>query len=125
VPGVTPLRFPPAAAALLLAGCVSAPVVESPAPVARPAVRPPPLSGLAAVMGQNARGLELRFGRASLDVREGTARKLQFANQVCVLDAYLYPPTQGAEPVVTYIDTRHPDGRDIDRASCVASLSAR
>jgi hypothetical protein len=75
-------------------------------------------------MGKDARVLETQFGRPELDVREGSARKLQFANQVCVLDAYLYPSRQGAEPLVTHVDARYPDGRDFDRASCVASLSA-
>ena len=110
---------------LLLAGC--APTVTTQAPVAGPARAAPAASaaGLQAVMGQDARTLETRFGSPALDVREGTARKLQFANPVCVLDAYLYPPGEGGEPVVTHVDARLPDGRDMDRASCVASLGAR
>jgi hypothetical protein len=83
------------------------------------------LVGLEGVMGQGARTLTARFGRPDLDVREGAARKLQFASQVCVLDTYLYPPARGGEAVVTYIDARLPDGRDVDRASCVAALSRR
>jgi hypothetical protein len=58
-------------------------------------------------------------------VREGGARKLQFSSPVCVMDAYLYPGEQGREAVVTHIDARLPDGRDIDRASCVAALIAK
>lgn len=81
--------------------------------------------GLEGVMGQGARALTVRFGRPDLDVREGGARKLQFASQVCVLDAYLYAPTRGGEAVVTYLDARMPDGRDVDRASCVAALTRR
>ena len=66
------------------------------------------------------------FGRPDLDVREGNARKLQFVGPACVLDAYFYPPAAGGgEPIVTYIDARLPDGRDMDRASCVAALSRR
>jgi hypothetical protein len=42
-----------------------------------------------------------------------------------VLDAYLYAPRAGAEPVVTHVDARLADGRDMDRASCVAALSRR
>jgi hypothetical protein len=105
---------------LLAVGCVAPP--SQPAAVARPA--PPTFStrGLEAVMGRNAGTLEAQFGRAELDIREGTARKLQFVGELCVLDAYLYPPRQGAEPVVTHIDARLPDGRDTDRAGCVASL---
>jgi hypothetical protein len=114
--------------AALAAGCV-APVRERAAPPVRPPVAPPPpaysSNGLETVMGQNARALVSLFGNADLDVREGPARKLQFLGPVCVLDAYLYPPRAGAEPVVTHVDARLPDGRDIDRSSCVAALSRR
>jgi hypothetical protein len=113
--------------AALAAGCV-APVREGAAPPVRPPVAPPPVystNGLETVMGQNARALVSLFGNADLDVREGTARKLQFLGPVCVLDAYLYAPRAGAEPVVTHVDARLPDGRDIDRSSCVAALSRR
>jgi hypothetical protein len=107
---------------LLLAGCVStagdqaAPIAAGPQPTFS-------TLGLESVLGKDARVLEAQFGRPDLDIREGNARKLQFANRVCVLDAYLYPSRQGAEPLVTHIDARYPDGRDFDRASCVASLS--
>jgi hypothetical protein len=110
---------------MLLAGCVSngaaRPVV--PAQPARPASFT--TVGLENVIGRNARLLEAQFGRPVLDVREGTARKLQFASQVCVLDAYLYPPRGGGEPIVTHVDARLPDGRDVDRASCVAALTRK
>jgi hypothetical protein len=114
-------------AAASLAGCV-APVAET-SRVA-PSVAPPPArtyatTGLEGVMGESARGLAALFGAPDLDLREGAARKLQFLSPVCVLDAYLYPPRAGAEPLVTHIDTRLPDGRDIDRSSCVAALSRR
>ena len=82
------------------------------------------VAGLGNVMGQSAATLAAEFGTPALDVREGTARKLQFSGAACVLDAYLYPTDQGREPVVTHIDARLPDGRDIDRASCVAALQA-
>jgi hypothetical protein len=117
-------RLSPLAAALLLAGCVPTTTAEQPAPVAPPPQPTFSILGLESVMGKDARVLEAQFGRPELDVREGSARKLQFANQVCVLDAYLYPSRQGAEPLVTHVDARYPDGRDFDRASCVASLSA-
>lgn len=114
-------------AALLLGGCVASREA--------PAVRPPPVqparpatysvTGLETVMGRNARALETLFGRPDLDVREGTARKLQFISPICVLDTYLYPPRGGGDPIVTYIDARLPDGRDMDRSSCVAALSKR
>jgi hypothetical protein len=110
---------------LLLAGCVSNPI-EPPKPAVQPA-RPATysVSGLETVMGHNARSLESLFGRPDLDVREGTARKLQFISPVCVLDTYLYPPRGGGDAIVTYMDARLPDGRDMDRASCVSALSRR
>lgn len=114
-----------ALAGLSVAGCVSAPRT---APAVRPApvVQTPPVNvpvGLDLVMGHNARTLVGLFGTPGLDIREGGARKLQFLGAACVLDLYLYPPRPGAEPLVTYIDARLPDGRDMDRASCVAALT--
>jgi hypothetical protein len=76
-------------------------------------------------MGRNARALIALFGSPGLDVREGTARKLQFLGPACVLDAYLYPPRRGGDAVVTHIDTRLPDGRDTDRVACIEALSER
>lgn len=112
-------------AAASLAGCVS-PVSDRPVP---PAGQPPApsytIQGLESVMGRNARGLVGLLGQPGLDVREGAARKLQFLGPACVLDAYLYPPRSGGEAVVTHVDARLPDGRDMDRASCVAALTAQ
>src|SRR4029450_5833588 len=65
-----------------------------------------------------------QFGRPALALREGSARKVQFSGPACVLDAYLYPARDGAEPVVTHVDARLPDGREMDRSSCVAAPSA-
>ena len=81
--------------------------------------------GLERVLGQDARGLSGLFGAPDQDVREEGARRLQYAGPFCILDAYLYSPRSGAEPVVTYVDARQPDGKDIDRASCVAALVRR
>ena len=110
---------------VLLSGCVSAnrSTTAAPPPSAAP-IRPVLQNtlGLESVMGRTAQALVGRFGAPSLDVREGTARKLQFSNAVCVLDLYLYPRAGGGEAVVTHIDARFPDGRDLDRASCVASF---
>jgi len=108
---------------LLLAGCgetMARPVAPSAAPV-----RPISTTGLDRVIGQNAAGLAREFGNPDADVREGTARKLQFKGPICVLDTYLYPGKGGGEPTVTYVDTRQPDGSPIDRASCVAALARR
>lgn len=109
-------------ALLSLAGCG--------APAERPrtaAARVPaalPAAGLERVMGQDAAALSRVFGQPAAEVREGAARKLQFAGPICVLDAYLYP-TGNAAPRVTWVDARQPDGSPIDRASCVAALSRR
>ena len=110
---------------VLLSGCVSASRTTTavPPPSAAP-IRPVVQNavGLEGVMGRTAPALVGRFGAPALDVREGTARKLQFSNAICVLDLYLYPRAGGGEAVVTHIDARFPDGRDLDRASCVASF---
>ncbi|MFS0773886.1 hypothetical protein [Sphingomonas sp. 1P08PE] len=109
---------------LALAACVSPTVPRVPQNTA-----PPPVAyssiGLERVIGQDAKGLVQLFGQPDADVREGTARKLQFGSNICVLDAYLYPDRTQAEPRVTYLDAREPDGSAIDRASCVAALTRR
>jgi hypothetical protein len=104
-----------------LAACGTA--TPRPAGIAtRPA--PFPTVGLERVMGQDAAALTRLFGQPDADVREGPGRKLQFVGRFCVLDAYLYP-AKAAEPRVTWVDTREPDGSGIDRASCVAALTRR
>ena len=80
--------------------------------------------GLERVIGEDATGLARLFGAPNAEVREGAARKLQFAGPICVLDAYLYPKDNAA-PRVTWLDARQPDGSPIDRASCVAALTRR
>jgi hypothetical protein len=81
--------------------------------------------GLERVLGQTARGLVDLFGNANQTVKEEGATRMQFRGPICVLDAYLYAPAAGRDPVVTYLDTRQVNGRDIDRASCVAALARR
>jgi hypothetical protein len=117
----TTTRLGVLATGLALAGCA--------APSARPAssAAPPPTYstlGLERIVGQTAATLVQLFGQPDADVREGSARKLQFVGRFCVLDAYLYPKGT-AEPRVTYLDAREPDGSAIDRASCVAALTRR
>ncbi|HYJ31295.1 MAG TPA: hypothetical protein VEW25_13265 [Allosphingosinicella sp.] len=116
------------AGAVLLAACAPRAVGDvAPAATRRPPPGPPPtraVAGLETVIGRTAAALSALFGAPALDIREGSARKLQFENATCVLDAYLYPPAAGGEPIVTHVDTRLTDGRDLDRASCVAALSA-
>ncbi len=99
--------------------------------VRRPQRRPLPqaqiqrLPGLEGVIGSSPAELTRQFGAARLDVWEGDARKLQFSGSACVLDVYLYPPAEGREPQATYIDARRSDGKDVDRAACVAALRQR
>ena len=110
-------------ASVLLAGCVPSGPVAAPTSVARVPVTYGTV-GLERVVGKDARELVSLFGTPDADVREGTARKLQFESDICVLDAYLYPKGR-SEPVVTYVDARQRDGSTIDRASCVAALTRR
>lgn len=109
---------------ILLIGACSASGAPKPqfVPTVSLPMRP---TGLERVLGQDAKGLSALFGRPDQDVHEPGARRLQYAGPICILDAYLYPPRDGAEPVVTYVDARQPDGKDIDRASCVAALARR
>ena len=120
------MRIPVAVASLiLLAGCGGSSTAP---PVVRAAPVPVPQPGMAAlttVMGASANALVAQFGRPQLDVSEGTARKLQFAGPICVLDAYLYPPKSGrGDSTVTFAETRQRDGKPIDQSSCAAALRA-
>lgn len=142
------IRIGTALLALLLAGCATTASAPSAQPASKGAltsaparavptrVRPsrkPRISatpqvvpGVEGVIGNNSAGLVRQFGTPRLDVIEGDARKLQFSGTACVLDAYLYPPAEGKEPLATYIDARRPsDGQDVDRAACIAALRAR
>lgn len=111
-------------AALAACGGATSAVEQRPATFIPPAQAKVP-TGLDRVMGKNANSLVSLFGPAAQDVREETARKLQFAGSACILDAYLYPPSKGKEPVVTYLSARVADGRDADKTSCVAALAKR
>ncbi|WP_088185709.1 hypothetical protein, partial [Sphingobium sp. Z007] len=77
------------------------------------------------LMGSDAGALTRMFGQPRLDIRETTVRKLQFGNGRCVLDAYLYAPARGKEPVVTHVDARSPAGADVDPLSCASALQAK
>ncbi|MBA3896394.1 MAG: hypothetical protein H0X36_04520 [Sphingomonadaceae bacterium] len=116
-------RLASVSALVLVAGCAATPVA-TPRAVATlsPPMRP---VGLERVLGQDAGALNALFGQPDQDAREDGARRLQFAGPICILDAYLYAAGAGRPAVVTYVDARQPDGRDIDRASCVAALTRR
>ena len=112
-------------AALTISACATTPraaKVASPVQVLPPLVAP---TGLDRVIGRNAGALISLFGNADQDVREENSRKLQFSSGICILDAYLYTPAKGKEPLVSYVDARQPDGGTIDKASCVAALTRR
>lgn len=114
--------LPPLLLSLALAAC-AAPATRVPA-VSQPVAIPYTNVGLERVVGADAAGLAKLFGQPDADVREGSARKLQYSSGICVLDAYLYPKGNAA-PRVTYLDARQPDGTPIDRASCAAALTRR
>jgi hypothetical protein len=130
----------------LVAGCAAVPASRPPPgapprppvsgvpptrPVAPPATqfRPPQVqqvAGLEGVLQQDAASLTRLFGPPRIEVREGDARKLQFASSACVLDVFLYPLRTGAEPVATYAEARRAsDGQEVDRATCAQALRRR
>lgn len=122
-------RLATPAAALALASCGMPAVIppqagHAPARAAstQPAVRPGPSNG---VIGVDARGLIRQFGEPRLDIRDPAARKLQFGNERCVLDAYLYPPKTKREPVVTFAEARKSDGTAMDWADCASALKRK
>jgi hypothetical protein len=78
--------------------------------------------GLEGVIGSDALQLGRAFGTPRLDVIEDDARKMQWTGTACILDIYLYPQPGSNRPTATYVDARRGDGRDVDRAACVAAL---
>ena len=83
-------------------------------------------AGLENVIGAGVAQLQRQFGNPQLDIREGDARKLQFAGEACVLDVFLYPTRDGATPTATHVEARRAsDGRNVDRAACVRALRRR
>jgi len=109
-----------AALALLLAGCGES-------TLARPATptvvikAPPSASGLERVMGQNAASLTQLFGPPNADIREGSARKLQFQGTFCVLDTYLYPGKNGRCRGEAGVNNSPPACGRVGGRACVAS----
>ena len=110
---------------LAVASCVENPPPRASAPPPPTMTAPDHSAGLDRVMGRPAAALIQLFGEPDLDLREGPTRKLQFASGVCVLDAYLASADGKATAVVRHIDTRTPNGDDMDRSSCIAALTRR
>ena len=96
--------------------------VPHPQAPARPAARVMSAPGLAGVIGADRDALIRLFGPPRLDIREDDARKLQWSGTACILDVYLYPGPTGGQQTATYVDARRGDGRDVDRAACIAAL---
>ncbi len=110
-------------AALLVAGCATAPQ-----PTRTPTTSGPAPSELQTnVSGLTEAALLARFGAAPFRVREGSALKLQWQSATCVLDTYLYPPVSGVgTATVLHADARRPGtGETVAVESCVASLTRR
>jgi len=116
---------------LALAACAAPATYVAPSHPApyRPAPRPAPhfqtIPGLEGVIGADENALVRQFGQPRLNVIEEDAVKLQWSGVPCILDVYLYPPKEGGRPVAAYVDARRGDGRDVDRAACVAALRQR
>ncbi|MFY7835757.1 MAG: hypothetical protein ACOVQ0_05695 [Novosphingobium sp.] len=91
-------------------------------PAQRPTAQVQMAPGLEGVIGSDALQLGRVFGTPRLDVIEDDARKMQWSGTACILDVYLYPQSGSSKPTATYVDARRGDGRDVDRASCVAAL---
>lgn len=93
----------------------------TPQPV--PELRVQRLPGVEGVIGANAAALMDQFGGPRIDLAEGDARKLQFADSACILDIYLYPTGNAGDQRATHVEARRTsDGRDTDRADCIEAL---
>ena len=118
-------------AALLVSAC-AATVPPPTKPTTPPPVKYAPNAyigatgtGPAELMGLNASALTNLFGSPKLDIREATGRKLQFLNDRCVLDTYLYAQRAGGEAVVAHAEARDRNGTDMPASNCTAMLRQR
>lgn len=127
-----PALFSCLGAALLVAGCASAPAKPRPGAATGQTsgvIRVPEVmsaAGLENIIGAPAGSLTRRLGTPRLDGFEGDVRKLQFAGQSCVVDVYLYPLQPGAEPVATHVEARLREGGEaVDRIRCLREVERR
>ncbi len=79
--------------------------------------------GLDAIIGKDANTVLSRLGAPRIDLTEGDVRKLQFANQACVLDVFFYPNGAAARRIATHVEARLRTGVQTDRAQCLSALS--
>jgi hypothetical protein len=78
------------------------------------------------VIGSSAAALVRRFGEPRINLAEGDARKLQYVGSACVLDIYLYPVGQGAEPTATHVEARiRQGGAATDAGACIRQIERR
>jgi hypothetical protein len=115
------LYFP--IAALLLAGCATAPTPPQRQVPQRVPTTPSTVER-GELIGMTASELVQRLGTPALQIREGRSLKLQFRGSRCILDAYLYPPSDasGMERVA-HVDARLRSGVETDARTCVAAMS--
>jgi hypothetical protein len=119
---VTLLRPLSALSALsMLAACGgNAPELK---PVSTPVIRATlPTGGL---NGKTESELQRLFGQPLQENIEGAGKRLQYARNGCVMDAYLYPLRANGQLVVTHIDTRRPTGEDVDQPSCLKAFGVK
>ena len=115
------MRFLPLVLIVGLAACAPR-VAQQPTPGPGPSPVDRTASGV--LIGLTASELGARFGAPTFQVREGTGTKLQWAENGCVLDAYLYPPDSGrGADRVMHVDARNPSGADLNLDSCLALLA--
>ena len=110
-------------AALLLAGCATAPTPPlTQVPQRLPTT--PSTVERGELIGLTASELVQRLGTPALQIREGRSLKLQFRGSRCILEAYLYPPGNASGPErVAHVDARLRSGTETDPRICVAGMS--
>ena len=117
--------YPASLLALTLSACATVPTQAPPIAQQGPGPMASAYGKPHALIGADAKKLTQMFGEPRLDIRDRSVRKLQFANGRCILDAYLYSSAKGKDPVVTYTDSRLPNGKDLDSVACAAMLSVK